>query len=101
MVETGYKINFQVKSLQFDPVSTRTNEADVIDRWIVTFDTQVSCERAIERGLSVGGDRVVVRDWDAILREECGLEEWHWSKGGYRLKAHKHQWALQKFLNAH
>lgn len=90
-----------MKSLQFDPVATRTNEADVLDRWIVTFDTHVGCERAIERGLSVGGDRVVVRDWSTILCEECGMEEWHGLKGGYRLKADKHQWELQKFLNAH
>lgn len=89
--------------MQYDAVSVRTGEAEVLDRWIVGLSTRSNCERAVERGLSVNGDRVIVRAWDDIVREENMLSDsadtWQYPLN-YRLQSEKHNRALKKFLQS-
>lgn len=88
-----------MKSLQFDPVSLRTSDRSVLDRWIVTFSSARKCAQVIEQGLSVGGDKVVVRAWDDLVREEQG-DDWGYPCN-FRLPSAKHDRVLRKFLQVH
>ncbi|XP_053396483.1 uncharacterized protein LOC128556219 [Mercenaria mercenaria] len=97
LVET--QIQCEVKTLQFDPVSVRSADGSVLDRWIVTFGSNRDCSRAVENGLSVDGDKVVVRSWDEIVREEY-CDDWEYPCN-YRLSSAKHERALRKFLQVH
>ena len=92
-----------MKSLQFDAVSVRLGDAEVLDRWIAGLNSRASCEKAIERGLTVNGDKVIIRSWDDIVREENMYSEadesWKYPCS-YRLQSEKHARALKKFLHA-
>ncbi|WAR08251.1 hypothetical protein MAR_018209 [Mya arenaria] len=92
------QIQCKVKYLQCDPVSVRSGDSETLDRWIVTFDSAVTCGRAMEHGLAVGGDRVLVRAWADIVREEAMLDEWGQSCNFRLPQTEKHSRALHKFL---
>ena len=89
----------KVKTLQFDPVSLRLSDGNVLDRWIVEFEYNRDRSRAIEQGLAVDGDKVVIRSWDDIIREEQG-EDWEYPCS-YRLSSDKHDRVIRKFLQVH
>lgn len=92
-----------MESLQYDAVSIRMGDAEVLDRWIVGLSSRWHCQQAIERGLSVNGDKVIIRAWDDIVREETMYSEsdvsWKYPCS-YRLQSEKHTRALKKFLQA-
>lgn len=88
-----------MRSLQFDPVSLRLSDRSVLDRWIVAFSSGRNCAHVIEKGLSVDGDKVVVRAWDDIVREEQG-NDWGYPCN-FRLPSAKHNRVLRKFLQVH
>ncbi|KAL4232374.1 hypothetical protein ACF0H5_009942 [Mactra antiquata] len=93
------QINCKVKTLQYDPLTIRTGDPNVLDRWIVTFNSKTQCNKVIERGLAVDGKRVIVRSWDDVVREEMG-EDWDY-RCSYRLPNERHDRILRKFLQAH
>lgn len=87
--------------MQYDALSVRTGDAEVLDRWLVGLKSYGHCEKAVERGLSVNGDRVIIRSWEDIVREEnmysAADDSWRYPCS-YRLQSEKHTRALRKFL---
>ncbi|KAL4232375.1 hypothetical protein ACF0H5_009943 [Mactra antiquata] len=70
LVET--QIKCKVKSVEFDPLSKRSSNRSLLDRWIVGLPTRILCYKAIEHGLVADGCHVVVRYWNDVVSEETG-----------------------------
>ena len=91
---------FQVKAIQYDPVSVRMAEPGTYDRWIVTLTSREECEKVIQQGMTMDGDKVIIRIWDDVLHQEKIFGE---NIGfnypcRYRLQKEMHNQVLKNFL---
>ena len=92
-----------MKTLQYDPVSVRVSDPNTFDRWVVTLTSKADCAKVIQQGLTMDDDKVVIRFWDEVLREETVTDDkigW-----GYpcrkRLQLERHNQVLSNFLAVH
>ena len=91
-----------MKTLQYDPVSVRMADPGSCDRWVVTLTSPMDCVRVIQQGITMDGDKVIIRLWDDVQREET-ID----STGAfdlpcrYRLQQEKHNQVLKNFLAVH
>lgn len=65
------QISLKVRSVQYDPLSIRSSDADVGTRWIVTYATPAECEFAVSKGLEVNGDKIAIKLLDDVINCEC------------------------------
>jgi len=91
-------VSWQVKELQYDPVSVRAGDGSLMDRWLATLDSWLACRMAVERGLSVDGDRVMVRQWEEVAREEAALHEWMRACGAHMQESERNSHVLHSYL---
>lgn len=68
---------FKLKSLQFDPVSIHAMDSDAKSQWILRFDDAITCDNLIVSGLTIGGERVSIRRFNDVMREEHEAYKYH------------------------
>ena len=76
------------------------SEPATYDRWIVTLTSREDCDRVIQQGMSIDGDKVIIRVWDEVLHQEKVFSD---NIGfdypcRYRLQKEMHNQVLKNFL---
>lgn len=59
-----------VVQLQFDPVAVHAIDRDAKSRWVVTLSDYESRDLLVECGLIVNGEKIEVRRYDDVTRDE-------------------------------
>lgn len=64
------QVGTPVTRLQFDPVAVHAIDSDAKSRWIVTLSDSESRDILIDCGLIANGDKISVRRYDDVTRDE-------------------------------
>ncbi|KAK3576351.1 hypothetical protein CHS0354_039287 [Potamilus streckersoni] len=59
-----------VTGLRFDPLSVQAQDLDAKSQWIVRLSDKSACEELIEKGMWFGGERIHVRSFDHVMKQE-------------------------------
>lgn len=64
------QIGSPITKLQFDPVAVHAIDSDARSRWVATLGDRESRDLLVECGLIVNGEKVEVRRYDDVTRDE-------------------------------
>ena len=68
MLETDNGL--KLKSLQFDPVSVHSIDAEAKSQWILRFEDVATCNRLIISGININGENLSVRRFNDVMKGE-------------------------------
>lgn len=64
------RIGISPAVLQYEPISDYMSNLGTIGRWLATFKNQESCKKLASEGLHMYGERIWVRPYDNVVKEE-------------------------------
>ena len=64
------QLGVRVKTVQYDPLDIRATKPDVYCRWIVEFCSDMDLNKALQKGLVVGKDKLIFYKHDDIATRE-------------------------------